>query len=91
MQGTQETMEATTATVASKVSIAGSAGSIAGWATSSNFGMWAGIVIGVTGLLVNWYYKRKSYRLEKDLNEARIRRLGVNSASMDLKGAYADE
>jgi hypothetical protein len=48
------------AEVGHKATIAGSGGTILGWATSSEFGMWAGIVIGIAGLVVNWYFKRKS-------------------------------
>lgn len=48
------------AAAAHKTSIAGSTVSVAGWATSSDLGMWAGIVIGIAGLVVNWYFKRQA-------------------------------
>lgn len=48
--------------VASKTTMVGSTVTVAGWATHSDFGMWAGIVIGVLGLVVNFYYRFKSDR-----------------------------
>lgn len=48
--------------VASKTTMVGSTVTVAGWATHSDFGMWVGIVIGVLGLVVNFYYRFKSDR-----------------------------
>lgn len=50
------------AAAAHKVTVAGSATSVVGWAVHNDFGMWAGIVIGLAGLLTNWYYKAKNDR-----------------------------
>ena len=45
---------------ANKATGAGVFGTILGWAESSTFGMWAGIFIGLLGVGINLYYKRKS-------------------------------
>ena len=60
---------------ADKVARAGSAGSVVGWATSSNFGMWAGILIGFAGLVVNWYFKRKSDMRNQQVHDAYLAKL----------------
>lgn len=41
---------------------AGSVVTLAGWFTSSNIGMWVGILIGISGLVINWYFKSRSDR-----------------------------
>lgn len=63
------------AAVADKVALAGSAGTLLGWATSSNFGMWAGILIGFCGLVVNWYFKRKSDHRSQEAHVAFLKKL----------------
>jgi hypothetical protein len=83
MQGT-ETMDAT-ATVASKISIAGSVGSVASWASASDFGMWAGIVIGIAGLLVNWYYKRQSNLRAQESHRAFMAKLETTTGLTPLQ------
>ena len=69
------TAEAAVAYAASKAPATGSVVTVAGWATDSNFGMWAGIVIGVLGLLINTYYKRKSDRRAEEAHQAQMRSL----------------
>lgn len=57
--------DAAVAGAASKATWTGSAVTVLSTFTSSDFGLWAGVAIGVAGLVVNWYFKRKS-----DLREA---------------------
>lgn len=45
----------------------GSAAMIGGWWLSNEFAILVGMVLGVTGLAVQWYYKRKLTRTEIDL------------------------
>lgn len=53
------TFEATVAAAASKVTYTGAGASVLGWLMSSQAGILIGIVLGVGGFLVNWYYKHK--------------------------------
>ena len=67
--------DAAAAAVASKVTY-GSAGLTGfGWLFSNEFAVFAGIVIGLLGFLVNWYYRhRADTRLARE-HEARMERL----------------
>lgn len=60
MNSFQETVESTVSAVASKATGAGSAVSVVSWFASFDFGLWAGILIGFAGLVINWYFRRKS-------------------------------
>jgi len=54
---------ANAAAVGSKTTLAGSATAGYGWATSSAFFGWVGIVIALLGLGVNYYFRRKEHEL----------------------------
>lgn len=88
-----ETYETTVAAVANKVTLIGSAGSVFSWLNSSNFGMWAGIVIGVIGLLVNWYFKSQTNRREQQAHEAFLKKMAKDTdlSPLPMAGPYADE
>lgn len=75
MTQVREAIEASVASLASKATGTGSAVTVVGWLTSSNFGMWMGILIGVAGLLVNWHYKRKSDRRANEAHTFHLYRL----------------
>jgi len=51
--------ETTMAAVGSKATYGGASATVASWFMSSEFGMLMGILIGVAGLAINFYYKRK--------------------------------
>ncbi|MET3371365.1 putative membrane protein [Variovorax boronicumulans] len=55
-----EAVEAATAAVASKSTYAGAGSMIVGWIFSNEFAVLIGMVVGVAGLLINWYYKTKA-------------------------------
>ena len=55
----QPSIESAAIVAAEKLTIVGSAGTVLGWITSSEFGVLAGISIGVLGLLMNWYFKMR--------------------------------
>lgn len=88
MRQVGEAIEATVASIASKAASTGTAVTILGWLTSSNFGMWMGIVLGLAGLMVNWYYKQKADRRHDEAHKIRIRQLQSNTVSNTLE---ADE
>jgi hypothetical protein len=60
IQGMSVHFQEAAAAAANKATGAGSATTILGWATGSDFGMWIGILIGLIGLTINLYYRRKS-------------------------------
>ena len=69
--------ETAIATAASKATFAGAGVTVGSWLTSSEFGVLAGILIGVIGLAVNWYFRRKTDKREQREYEARMRRMGA--------------
>lgn len=69
----QHAFDATIAAAASKATYAGASGSIVAWFLSSEFGMLAGIVIGLVGLAVNWYYKHKEDKRRQAEHDRRMR------------------
>lgn len=73
MKPIQESIEASVAASASKATVAGSAVTTVGWLTSSNFGMWAGIAIGLAGLLVNTFFKFRSDRRANEAHKAYLK------------------
>lgn len=54
---------ANAAAVGSKTTLAGSATAGLGWATSSAFFGWVGVIIALLGLGVNYYFRRKEHEL----------------------------
>jgi hypothetical protein len=55
------------ASSATKVTYGGSAAIMGGWFLSNEFAVLMGVVIGVAGFVVNWYYRHKEYRLKERL------------------------
>ena len=49
--------------IGSKTTLAGSATAGVGWATSSAFFGWVGVIIALLGLGVNYYFRRKEHEL----------------------------
>jgi hypothetical protein len=54
------TVEATVAAAGNKATWAGSAVTVFSGITSSDIGVYAGILIGVIGLIITWYFKHKA-------------------------------
>jgi hypothetical protein len=52
------------AATGSKATYGGSASMIGGWFFSSEFAILVGMLVGVAGLVVNWYYRDKLTRAE---------------------------
>lgn len=71
---TTHAIEATIAATGSKATYTGAGMTIGSWFLSSEFGVLMGVVIGVSGLLVNWYYKHKLTMIEVRLKEEQAAR-----------------
>lgn len=71
----QAALEATVGSVASKATYSGAATSIIGWVLSSEFGILVGMVLGIAGFAVNWYYKLRQDRREQAEHERRMAQL----------------
>ena len=71
---TTHTVDATMAAIGSKATYTGAGASVLGWLMSSQAGILIGIIIGVGGFLVNWYYRHKE---DKRRQEEHDRRMGL--------------
>lgn len=97
-QGIMDTAITAVGAKASKVTFAGSAGAVVGAISSSNIGMWVGILTALIGLWINYYYKRQENTRQKAREErerleweARMRKLNRDSSPVPLSGAFGDE
>ena len=73
-EATRQTIDATVASVSSKATYTGGGMMISGWFLSSEFAVLMGMLIGVAGLFVNWYYKHKLTTAEIRLKEEQAAR-----------------
>jgi hypothetical protein len=73
---------------ANKATWAGSAVTVLSGVSSSDIGVWAGILIGVGGLAISWYFK---YRADVRYQEANARYVEAHQAYMNnmAKGVWA--
>ena len=82
---TAHAIEATLAAAGAKATYTGAGVTIGGWAFSSEFAALFGMVIGLAGLLVQWYYKRKLTQVEIRLREEQAaREREAHAAKMGL-------
>ena len=65
--------DATLSALSSKATYAGAGASFWGWLTSSEAGVVFGIVLGIVGLLLNLYFKRREDARQQVEHEARMR------------------
>ncbi len=73
------------AATGSKATYTGAGMTISGWFLSSEFAVLVGILMGVSGFLVNWYYKHKLTTAEIRLKEEQAaREREVHAAKMGL-------
>lgn len=68
----QAAFDATMSAAGSKATFTGASTSVVSWFLSSEFGMLMGILIGVVGLAVNWYYKHKEDKRRQAEHEQRM-------------------
>lgn len=66
------TIDAAIAAAGSKATYAGAGASLSGWLLSSEAGVMFGIVLGIIGLLVNFYFKRREDRRLQAEHDARM-------------------
>lgn len=71
----REAVENTIMAVSSKATYSGAGMSIGGWFLSSEFAVLTGLLIGLAGLLLNWYYRHKRDRRETLEHYARMKTL----------------
>jgi hypothetical protein len=71
--------DAAIAAAGSKATYTGAGMTISGWFLSSEFAVLVGIVIGVAGFAVNWYYRHKEDARQQAEHERRMR--GFNEDS----------
>jgi hypothetical protein len=73
MDAKHQTFDATIAGFGSKATQAGAGTSVVSWMLSSEFGMLAGLLIGLAGLGTNLYFARKRDLREQAEHEARMK------------------
>lgn len=71
----QSTQEAATAAIAGKATYTGAGATVLGWLVSSEFTVLAGLLIGVVGLVVKWYYSWREDRRQQIEHEHRMKGL----------------
>lgn len=69
-------IEAAAAAVGSKATYGGAGITLSGWLLSNEFAVLAGLIIGVAGFLVNWFYKAKQDRRDEREHRARMAEIG---------------
>lgn len=74
MSAEQGAFDTTMAAIGSKATYTGAGASILGWIMSSEFGILLGIILGVAGFMVNWYYKYKQDKRDQELHEQRMKK-----------------
>lgn len=57
-----ESIDAAIAASASKATYTGAGMSVTGWLLSNEFAVLFGLILGLAGFLLNWYYKAKDDR-----------------------------
>jgi hypothetical protein len=68
-QMNRDTLDAAAATIGSKAAYTGATTTVGSWMLSSEFGVFAGLLIGVLGLLTNLYFQhRRDKREEREHN-----------------------
>lgn len=83
-------VDATLAAVGSKTTYTGAGMTISGWLLSSEFAVLIGIIIGVAGFIVNWYYRHKitnheiEFRRQQNQREEEEHQLRMKQLEKDI-------
>ena len=64
--------DAVVAAAASKATYTGAGMTVGGWFLSSEFAVLVGLILGVAGFLVNWYYRAKDDRRNQIEHDERM-------------------
>jgi len=70
---TVDTVASSVASVASKATYVGAGTSFIGWLATSEAGVVVGILLGVIGFVVNFYFKRREDRRQQEVHDAQMR------------------
>lgn len=65
-------MEAAIAASATKATYGGAGATVAGWLLSNEAAVLIGLLVGVAGFLVNWYYRHQQHKREQREHDARM-------------------
>ena len=85
MTPTSQTVDATLAAAGSKVTYAGSGVTITGWLLSSEFAVLVGMLLGLAGFIVNWYYRHRLTKVEiRIMQERNAREAAEHRARMGM-------
>ena len=68
----QTTFDATMAAAGSKATYTGASTSVVAWVLSSEFGILFGVLLGLGGFIVNWYYKHKEDKRQQAEHDRRM-------------------
>lgn len=68
----QATFDASMAAAGSKATYTGATTSVVGWMLSSEFGILVGVVLGLGGFIVNWYYRHKQDKRDQAEHDRRM-------------------
>lgn len=79
------TAETVAAAMSSKAPLVGGLSAIASWLTSTQAGVLAGIFVGIVGVIMNWYFKRREDIRRESLHEAYLRKLARDSIRAPLE------
>ncbi len=72
---TQSNIDAAITNMSAKATYAGSASTVFGWLLSSEFAVLVGIILGVLGFFVNFYYKRKEDSRAQAWHDLQVQKL----------------
>jgi ABC-type transport system involved in cytochrome bd biosynthesis fused ATPase/permease subunit len=70
-----QTADITISTIASKSTYTGAGMTIGGWLLSSEFAVLVGMIVGVTGLIVNIVFKIREDRRQERMHQEKIKQL----------------
>lgn len=60
------------AALGTKATYTGATTSVVGWVLSSEFGILFGLLLGLAGFVVNWYYRHKEDKRQQAEHERRM-------------------
>lgn len=60
------------ATVANKIAVGGGTAALFGGVTANDLLTFLGAMAAISGALVNWYYRRRADRRDRELHEAQL-------------------